>query len=275
MSSAPPEPQQPHIDTFGERPGDDWRGMPWNEVADHVACAAQDVQLWLFSLDSPVLGQARLEAMLDEHERSRAARFVFDRDRRRFVAAHGMLRALLACHCGASPSELRFGTMDGGKPFLTGPPQASRVHFSLSHSQDFALVGITRLAPLGVDLELVRDVPEWKDIARTNFAPSEVNACLALPPSVQRDAFFATWARKEAFVKAGGEGLAMPLDDFEVEVQASSAGTVLRSIRGDVQAARQWTLRAWRLDPLMEAAVAIPASKVTVASHILGDEHRV
>jgi 4'-phosphopantetheinyl transferase len=274
MSCTPPEPHPPGIETLGAQAGDDWRGIRWNEVAEHVACAAQDVQLWLFSLDSPVLEPARLEAMLDEHERGRAARFVFDRDRRRFVAAHGMLRALLACHCGAAPAELRFRTMDGGKPFAAGPPRALPLHFSLSHSQDFALVGVTRLAPLGVDLELVRDVPEWEDIARTNFAPSEVNACLALPRSTQLDAFFATWARKEAFVKAGGEGLAMPLDDFEVDVQASG-GSVLRSIRGDAQAARQWTLRAWRPNPLMEAALAIPASKVTVASRILGDGHRV
>jgi 4'-phosphopantetheinyl transferase len=145
---------------------------------------------------------------LDEGERARAARFVFERDRRRFISAHAQLRRVLGRWLDRDPASLRFAVGAHGKPSVDG------LQFNLSHSADRALVAVHPSLPVGIDIEEMREV-EFTAIAERNFSPAE-RADLAAAPDV-RAAFYRIWCGKEAFIKLIGEGLHFPLHAFDVD----------------------------------------------------------
>jgi 4'-phosphopantetheinyl transferase len=158
-----------------------------------------------------------LTHLLGADERARAARFRFPRDRRRFVVRRARLRQLLGAWVGHAPEALVFTENSHGKPILAdGPP------FSLSHSADMMMLAIGD-ADVGCDIEWIDPTLDWPPLAATFFTTSERAALAALPPEAARRAFFACWARKEAFVKALGLGLSWPLDAFDVSVSATPA----------------------------------------------------
>lgn len=191
--------------------------------------APGEVQLWLLSLDEPAWPSAQLHALLDDDEAARAARFVFPQHRLRFAHGRGLLRTLLAHATGLAPEALRFAYGPQGKPRLAGTAAAARpaLRFNLSHSGSMALLGLAQGADIGVDIELPRAVPELQAIARSNFAPAEYQALMALAPERRADAFLAGWTRKEAFIKALGGGLSIPLASFEVTLDAQQPARLL------------------------------------------------
>lgn len=168
-------------------------------------------------LDVAPAEQARLAGLLSPDERARAARFRFDRDRRRFVARRGLARERLAAVMGGCPARLRFTANAHGKPELAGGP-----HFSLSHSGDTMMLAIGDTA-LGCDVEAIDPALDWLPLARTFFAGAETASLAALDPAAARLAFFACWSLKEAFVKALGLGLSYPLDAFTVAIGGAPA----------------------------------------------------
>lgn len=191
------------------------------------------LQLWLMNLDDPPWPSATLWEVLDASERERAARFHFERHRSRFAHGRGLLRHLLAHATGGDPAGLRLVAGPQGKPRLAGkthePPPTPLVDFNLSHSDAWALLGLSDGSAVGVDIEVPRPVPELREIAERNFAPSERAALLALPERRQAEAFLACWTRKEAFVKALGGGLSVALDSFEVSLRPDEPARLLRS----------------------------------------------
>jgi len=160
---------------------------------------------------------AALAAVIGADERAHADRFRFARDRRRFIARRARLRQLLGAWVGRAPDALRFGENSHGKPILADGPC-----FSLSHSADMMMLAIGDVA-VGCDVERIDPALDWPPLAETFFTATERAALAALPPEAARRAFFACWARKEAFVKALGLGLSWPLDAFDVSVGATPA----------------------------------------------------
>lgn len=148
-------------------------------------------------------------------ESTRAARFVFEKDRRHFIAAHVALRQIVARYTGEPPSAIEIGIAEHGKPYLTAHPE---LRLNLSHSGEYALLAITDGRDVGVDIERMRGQRPTRDIAERFFAPAEVQALLAEPVERQTAAFFAIWSRKESYIKARGEGLGIPLHSFVVSV---------------------------------------------------------
>lgn len=175
------------------------------------------VAVHLASLDVGLDEVARCAALLDPGERERAARFRFERDRLRFVVRRGRLREWLGAAVEERPERLAYREGPFGKPALAGGPC-----FSLSHSADRMMVAIGAV-PLGCDIEAIDPAAEWRSLARALFAPRERELLAALPEHDGRRAFYACWARKEAFVKAIGQGLSYPLDAFEVAVEREAA----------------------------------------------------
>ena len=174
-----------------------------------------DVDIWLVSLpDNGKVASAYAESLSPE-ESQRAARFFFDRDRARFTVAHVALRDILARYAGADRASLVIQEADGGKPFLATHPA---IRFNLSHSGSFAMIAVARERELGVDIECIKEERSSDDIARRFFAPAEVSALMAMPVERRATAFFACWTRKEAYIKARGQGLRIPLDSFEVSL---------------------------------------------------------
>jgi 4'-phosphopantetheinyl transferase len=180
------------------------------------------VHLWCASLDLPDLAQQSLAALLSAEERDRARTFRFERDRQRWIARRGLLRRLLGRYLGVDPAELRFVYGPRGKPALAAP---AALAFNLSHSGGLALYGISAASSirLGVDVELIRSDLAHLPLAKRYFSPAEQSALQVLPRSQQLAAFFRCWTRKEAFVKALGEGLSVPLDSFDVSLSAGEA----------------------------------------------------
>lgn len=189
---------------------------------------------------------------LSVDESARAQRWHFARDRERFIAGRAWLRHVLAGCVGAAPAELVFVTGPHGKPMLARP--ASPLQFNLSHSSGLALLALTHGRAVGVDLEAVRSMDDCEAIARRNFARAEFACWQALPLERRLQAFFACWTRKEAYVKAIGGGLSVPLASFEVTLDPN-APAALSSIDGSQQAAQRWSMWSPDVAPGFIAAV--------------------
>ena len=208
----------------------------------------------------------RMYALLSPAERVRAARFAFDRDRRTFVMSHGILRRVLGTVCRENPAGLRFRQGLRGKPYLVDAPPG--LQFNLSHTEGFCLVGVTRGAAIGVDVERVRATDDMPHLVRQCFSAAEQREFDSLPDADRCRAFFKGWTRKEAFIKAIGDGLSYPLERFDVSL-APNAPARLLAIGGSAAAATDWTLDALEPAPDVQAAVAVAAPGVEIRWHAL------
>jgi 4'-phosphopantetheinyl transferase len=196
------------------------------------------------------------EALLDDEEQRRSTRFVHQRDRRRFVRAHAGLRLFLARCIGAEPDMVRYETGANGKPRLV--PGLPPLEFNLSHSADLGLLAVARDRSVGVDVEHVRDLPDALSIADTHFTAAESKGLRSLPPPERAAAFFRYWTRKEAVIKAGGEGLGRALDSFDVDRAPDSTSAVMR-VAGGSGDRTEWLLQDLPSPAGYEAAGAVGA----------------
>ncbi len=227
---------------------------PWFSPPQRLSLDSGAVHVWRACLDQSSWPVERFRDTLDADERSRADRFHFSRDRERFIVARGVLRALLGRYLNRAPESLTFSYSAYGKPALASEPGADAIRFNLSHSHGMALYAVTRGREVGVDLEFIRCDLEAEQIAERFFSHSEIVALRALPPGVRKYAFFLCWTRKEAYIKARGEGLSMPLDQFEVSLIPGEPAALL-STKPDSDEALRWSLRD--LNPACGYAAAL------------------
>ena len=218
---------------------DDFRPV----VAPAAAPATREVQLWAVDLEPSPARVEELRWLLTPEEVARADRFHFDRHRRRFIVRRGVLRLLVAKYLERNPREVRFGEGEKGKPFVTqeatGPD--AYLHFNLSDSKDLAVYAFTRGAELGVDVEILRPMPDAQAIAERFFSAEEQERLRGVPPEGKARAFFNCWTRKEAYIKAIGEGLSEPLDRFSVTLLPEEPARFVH-LGGDTRRAEEWTL---------------------------------
>lgn len=161
---------------------------------------------------------AAAERVLSREERDRAARFHFPHHRRRFIAAHSALRAILGTYAGREAASLVFALDALSKPLLAEPRGAIR--FNLSHSGEFAAIAVVRDAPVGIDIETLAPVPDIESLAKSCFSAGERTALASAPVTHRLEHFLRGWTRKEAYLKATGDGLRAPLDTFTVSLDA-------------------------------------------------------
>lgn len=199
--------------------------------------------MWTVGLDLDDSVLAGLALHLSPDESARADRFVFARHRSRFTAGRGALRAILGGFLGVPPAALRFAYGRFGKPRLDGHEAKSGLRFNVSHSQGVGLVAVALDRELGVDVEQIHPLPDAGAIARRCFSEVENRALGSLPASEQLGGFFTCWTRKEAYVKALGDGLTRPLDGFDVTVGPREPARLLR-VAGDPEETTRWSLRA-------------------------------
>lgn len=239
-----------------------------NSPHEMLGCAATTgnavtVDVWHLPLDLARTEMEELTQTLSSVERERAARFRFERDRRRFIAARGLVRAILGRYLSMTAAAIALDYNPFGKPFLAQRPLD--LCFNVAHSGDIALLAIAPAVDVGVDIEMWRKIPNRDLLAARFFAASEVAAIAQLPEQVRDVAFLTCWARKEAYVKAVGMGLSEPLDSFEVSMVPDLPAAVLR-ISGSAEAARVWSLHDLSQPPIYSAAVAVhaPRSRIVV-----------
>ncbi len=219
------------------------------------ALAPDEVHVWTASRDAPEGRVAELRDLLDDGERRRADRFAFERDRRQFAVGRGLLRTILGDYLGLEPRRLRFVANAHGKPELV-PEQGRGLRFNLAHSGTWVLYALALDRAIGVDIEKIRPDFGGDAIAGRFFAPAEVAALRALPAESQALAFFHGWARKEAFIKAKGKGLALPLDSFEVALDPAAPAALLATHPDPAEAAR-WSLVELPTEPGFVAAACV------------------
>src|SRR5467141_2104611 len=194
--------------------------------------------------------------LLSDGERQRATRFAFDRDRCRFVVARSRLRQLLGerLEVGADALELAYGVR--GKPALAGRFADSDLRFNLSHCDDVAVYALSHGREVGVDVEAVRVVPDADAIAAQMFSRRENEVYRTLDPRDKPLGFFNCWTRKEAFIKALGDGLSYPLDRFDVSLAPGDPPRILR-VEGTTGDDCGWTLHGLLPGPGLIGAVVV------------------
>ncbi len=227
--------------------------LEWKSPSPGLPLGPEDLHVWRAALDQPEAVRQRLYEYLAADEQARANRFYFQRDRRRFIVGRAVLRTILGAYMQSAPGELVFEAGPLGKPFLAGSP----LHFNASHSNELALVAVTRGQDVGIDVEYAyRPLDDADQLVERNFSSAERLAYSAIPPAERQAAFFRCWTRKEAFIKAIGEGLSHPLDRFDVAFAPGQPAAIL-SIDGEPEAAQQWTLTSLELDGGYTCAVAL------------------
>jgi 4'-phosphopantetheinyl transferase len=232
----------------------------WERPPATVGLQPGEVHVWSAVLGTPPRAVA---LCLSDDERGRAERFHSAALRDRFVAWRALLRTVLGRYLGLDPASLRFTYGQGGKPALASGTGVAPLRFNLSHSQERALYAVSADREVGIDIERVRPDVEYEEVARRFFSAGEVAALLALPPDRRVEAFFACWTRKEAFVKARGGGLQIPLDGFEVSLAPDEPAALLR-VDGGPEERLRWTLRSLDAASGFAAALAVSGAATRV-----------
>jgi 4'-phosphopantetheinyl transferase len=187
-----------------------------------------EIHIWLAELDCPPSLHKEIAQSLSQEEKDRAIRFIDSHRRARFVVGRGFLRSLLGAYLSKRPHEIQFLCGPQGKPYLEYSKN-EKVRFNLSHSGKYALYAFASGVEVGVDIEEISAIDNLESISRRYFSPQENQVIRALPPQEQVNAFFDCWTRKEALIKACGDGFAIPLDSFTVSLNPGESHPVIES----------------------------------------------
>jgi 4'-phosphopantetheinyl transferase len=194
--------------------------IEWSSTEKNPVLGTSEIHVWRAFLSLDHASLRHLESTLAEDEKTRAARFIFERDRDHFVAARGILRDLLATYISRAPGAIKFVYGPHGKPAVADADANLAIRFNLSHSHGIAVIAIGFERELGVDVEMLRPDFAGEDIAKRYFSEKEIGELGALPKELRTEGFFRCWTRKEAYIKARGDGLHVPLDSFSVSLSA-------------------------------------------------------
>jgi 4'-phosphopantetheinyl transferase len=211
------------------------------------------IDIWTTILRASAEDINRFSALLSPDERARQARMLVGAVRDRFTMARATLRLLAARYLGIQPPEIEFGYGPRGKPALAATDED--LYFNLAHSEDVAVYAFARGHEVGVDVEHVREIPDMDRIARRFFAPDECAALESLAPRDRARAFYLAWTRKEAYVKAVGDGLHIPLDSFSVTLRPGEEARLI-GFDTDSKFALRWNLHHLDAKPGFVGAVA-------------------
>jgi 4'-phosphopantetheinyl transferase len=224
----------------------------WLLPPPNLTLTNHEIHVWRAVLDCESAELQQLFALLAPEEQQKAARFHFEKDRNHYGAARGLLRLILSSYLSEDPQNLRFTYNLYGKPAL----DSGLLQFNVSHSHGMALYAVAQRCQVGIDLEYMRTDFRWRQIVEQYFSAQECKALLQLPESQQCQAFFDGWTRKEAYIKAKGQGLSIPLNQFDVSLSPAEPAALLCT-RWDPQEAAQWTLHALTPGEGYAGAIAI------------------
>jgi 4'-phosphopantetheinyl transferase len=224
----------------------------------------REIHVWTVQLDASDRQTEESLSWLSSKERARALAFRFDHDRRNFILSHGALRTLLGDLQQDHPRGVKFIYGPRGKPTLQNTNAS--VTFNMAHSGNVAAYAFTVDCPIGIDIERVRPLPDLESLAARFFNPAEVADLLSLSGSDRLNGFFTCWTRKEAYIKAMGDGLAIDLASFRVTL-VSDAPPRLVSVDGLSSEEPEWTLHHLTPEPDCIAALAYPDAPRPVSSH--------
>ncbi len=225
-----------------------WSGLPLGFVLP-----PGEVHVWRASLDRLAAAREAFWQVLSADERARAERFRFDHHRHHYIVGRGVLRGINGRYLQISPAAVQFSYGEFDKPALVNEPA---LQFNVSHSHGKLLLAFAWQTPIGVDIEQVRLLDDMDAIARRFFSAAEnedyANAGAAPKPEL----FFNCWTRKEAFIKAVGDGLSFPLAEFDVSLLPGEPAALL-TVRGSAQEAARWSMRSFDPFPGYRGALIV------------------
>jgi 4'-phosphopantetheinyl transferase len=224
----------------------DWPGPPKD-----LALSRDEVHVWRIALEPPEAVVSQLATVLAADEQARAARFLAPIHRTRFQVGRALLRTILGRYLSIEPARLEFNYGPQGKPSLAGD-----VRFNLAHSKDLALLAVTQAREIGVDIEALRPLDDAERIVARFFSAREQAAFFRVAPELRQEAFFRGWVRKEAYIKAIGKGLSLPLGDFDVTLAPGEPPRLLH-VEGQPREPERWSLAEIDPGPGFMGAVAI------------------
>jgi 4'-phosphopantetheinyl transferase len=240
-----------------------WNDITWSCPPADWPLADGEVHVWAFPIQGTDGALYKFQEVLAQSELERAGRFRFERDRSRFVTGRAQLRHILSSYLQVEPGEIAFSYGSKGKPLLQSTGALSGLMFNLAHSQDLAVLAITRTQAVGVDIEKIRSMPNADDLVSRFFSSAEAATFRHLPDSVRAAAFFNLWTRKEAWLKATGEGIGGGLDQVEVSFLPGEPARFLTLGQANARAA-DWGL--YEITPAagFTGAVAVPATQAKI-----------
>ncbi len=201
---------------------------------------SSNVHVWLASLRIKDHVFDHIQQFLSPDERIRADQYMHSTVRRTYVSTRGILRDILARYMNCHAVDVTFNYSPEGKPAISLAEQPAGLEFNLSHSSGFLAVAVAQGLKVGVDIERLRRVPDMDLISARFFSKNERGAISGLPDEDKPDGFFRCWTRKEAYLKATGNGLSIPLDSFEVSVEPDNP-IHMRSNRIDPNEVTRWS----------------------------------
>ena len=216
----------------------DWLTPP----EDNFQLNKKDLDIWLFHLN---ISQPRIKhfyPLLSDDEKERSEKFHNYIHRKRFIASHGFMRSTLSRYMNIPAEQLIINKLDNGKPFIELTGRHPRIQFNLSHSHNMALLGVCLDDELGVDIEYINRKNNWQGIINRFFTDNEKRNIFSLPEDQQRNAFFETWTRKEAHMKATGLGLRLSPKKFTVSTPPVDA-QLLEYTNDDEINIEQWSMK--------------------------------
>jgi 4'-phosphopantetheinyl transferase len=234
----------------------------WKRGPAEPALWPNEVHVWRTRLDMPWCWA--LDEALSLDDRARADRFRFESDRRKFCVARASLRLILARYLKTKPGRLQIDAGDYGKPHFADKRSSQGLRFNLSHSNELALIAVTRDREVGIDIEFIRTDFATDEVAGHFFSPVEVERFRNLPEEVKTQSFFNCWTRKEAYIKARGEGLYCPLDQFDVSLAPGEPAALLNS-RIDSGEISRWSFVELFPEPGYAATLAVEGQSSRLA----------
>jgi len=235
----------------------------WRPQPRKVILKNNEVHVWCSSLTlkPEILNKLRLILSTDEIER--ADRFHSQKDQFGFIAGRGILRSILGYYLQIEPSEIRFTYNTHGKPSIANITEASGLNFNISHSHELALYALTRGRGIGIDIERLRSNLSFERIAKRFFPPAEFEKLRSLPPEEFVEGFFNFWTCKEAYIKAIGKGLSIPLNQFAVTVHANKTVKIQNSKTNHCEESR-WSFYTLRPAPGYVGALTVEGKKLRI-----------
>ena len=224
-----------------------------------LSLSEREVHVWRASFHQLDALYESFEEVISVDEQAKARRYRFDEHRREYITARGFLRFLLGAYAGQNPQELKFLYNPFGKPSLYNINGSHRITFNLSHAHGFVIYGFSINREIGVDIERIRPEAAHDGVAERFFSPNEIHVLRSLPIHAQPQGFFNCWTRKEAYIKARGEGLSIPLNQFDVSLIPGQPAELLES-RIDPKDTTKWTLQALPMGTQYAAALAVEGS---------------
>jgi 4'-phosphopantetheinyl transferase len=238
----------------------------WTHSPVHPTLSADEVHVWRTGLDRPAADYAML---LSSDEQARADRLQFEQPRRRFIVGRGTVRIILGRYLNLSPEKVEFEYRPHGKPALSAGLLHPPLCFNLSHSDDMLLLAVTYNRTVGIDLETIRPDLDVEKLAAQFFSPAERAELDGLPADRKLASFFSGWTRKEAYLKASGDGLTSALDQFSVSMDCDQPARLLE-VKDDPLELSRWSLVALNPAPGTIATLAVEGHHWHLAHWQLG-----